>query len=150
MFLALVRIIIVVVLVGALGITVYLAFDPPEQAKIKRDEFRKSAIGEIGEAVGKYYREYKSYPGAISQLVSEEFLDNRLKNIEDDNFSLACSGKFVKEAGFCYSLASGKVSVFTKLESKAQRAYCLAHPDSAYYLWSSDTNKSQIVCQIPN
>lgn len=150
MFLALIKIITVVMLVGALGITIYLAFDPSEQAKIKRDAFRKDAIGDIGEAVEKYYQKHKSYSGAISRLVSEEFLDNRLKNIEDNNFSLACSGKFTKEAGFCYFSMEGKVLVFTKFESKAERAHCLPQIDSAYYLWSSNTNKAQTVCQMPD
>ena len=145
----LIELLVVIAVLGVLAAVVMVAINPGEQLARGRDSGRKSAVGQMINAMQSYYTASGSvYPTASTSWITTLTNASELKAIPAKTQSgsgyTSCTGN--NQNDYCYFTDGSEVVVYTRLESQAEKNKCNG-TGNAYFLWPSSTGTAGVYCK---
>ena len=141
----------ILLLISAIAVLAYFALEPYEQSARERDKERRSGVERFTSSLTTYHETTGEYPSTNGEITwakvllesgSTSFIPSP---VEYKTMSF-CASNTVSDS-WCYANDGENAIVYTKLESKAELARCnTSEFDTPFFLWSSEMDKSGIVC----
>lgn len=155
----LIELLIVIAVLGVLAAVVLVAINPIEQLARTRDAGRKTAVGQLKNAVQAYFTsrngtypaetatwittlvntsEFKQLPTLVNYAISTPLCDTAAVPTNMENYY--CYRKAVAASG------NDEVVVFVTLESGSEKGKCTLGSQQTIFMWSSLYNQAGTVC----